>query len=134
MRKLEEAVKIGTGPWMFEEFVSGDYVSLVRFEDCTLYPVPNTKRLVFKMIPEASARMIALENGEVDVIMSPNATDYNRLIEDENLQLITETGRTQNFVGFNLQNEDSIVSNPKFRLAVAKAIDKEEMVIAAWDG
>ena len=130
----EEAVKIGTGPWMFEEFVSGDYVSLVRFEDCTLYPVPNTKRLVFKMIPEASARMIALEKGEVDVIMSPNATDYNRLIEDPNLQLITETGRTQNFVGFNLQNDKSIVSNPKFRLAVAKAIDKEEMVLAAWDG
>jgi peptide/nickel transport system substrate-binding protein len=130
----EEAVKIGTGPWMFEEFVSGDYVSLVRFEDCTLYPVPNTKRLVFKMIPEASDRMIALENGEVDVIMSPSATDYNRLIEDENLQLITETGRTQNFVGFNLQNDKSIVSNQKFRLAVAKAINKEDMVIAAWDG
>ena len=130
----EEAVKIGTGPWMFEEFVSGDYVSLVRFEDCTLYPVPNTKRLVFKMIPEASARMVALENGEVDVIMSPNATDYNRLIEDENLQLITETGRTQNFVGFNLMAPDSIVTNQKFRLAVAKAINKDDMVIAAWDG
>ena len=67
----EEAIKIGTGPWVFEEFVSGDYVSLVRFEGSTLYPVPNTKRLVFRMIPEASARMIALENGEVDVIMTP---------------------------------------------------------------
>ena len=130
----EEAVKIGTGPWMFEEFVSGDYVSLVRFEDCTLYPVPNTKRLVFKMIPEASSRMIALENGEVDLIMTPNATDYNRLIEDPNLQLITETGRGQQFVGFNLENPNSIVTDPKFRLAVAKAIDKEDMVMAAWDG
>ena len=111
----EEAVKSGTGPWMFEEFVSGDYVSLVRFEDCTLYPVPNTKRLVFKMIPEASSRMIALENGEVDLIMTPNATDYNRLIEDPNLQLITETGRGQHFVGFNLENPNSIVTDPKFR-------------------
>ena len=130
----EEAVKIGTGPWMFEEFVSGDYVSLVRFEGSTLYPVPNTKRLVFRMIPEASARMIALENGEVDVIMSPSSTDYGRLSENADYQLITETGRGQHFVGFNLQNADSIVSNQKFRLAVAKAVNKEEMVIAAWDG
>lgn len=130
----EEAVKIGTGPWMYEEFVPGDYVSLVRFEGSTLYPVPNTQRLVFKMIPEASARMIALENGEVDVIMSPNATDYARLIEDENLQLITEVGRGQHYVGFNLANPDSIVTNPKFRLAVAKALDKEEICIAVWDG
>ncbi len=130
----EEAVKIGTGPWMFEEFQSADYVSLVRFEGSTLYPVPNTERLVFRMIPEASSRMIALENGEVDAIMSPSATDYNRLAESSNLKLVTETGRGQHFLGFNQANKDSIVSNPDFRKAVAYAVNKEEMVIAAWDG
>jgi peptide/nickel transport system substrate-binding protein len=130
----EEAVKIGTGPWKFEEFVPGDYVSLVRFEECTLYDVPNTERLVFRMIPEASSRMIALENGEVDAIMSPSPTDYNRLSESSNLKLITETGRGQHFIGFNCSNTNSIVSNPEFRKAIAHAINKEEMVIAAWDG
>lgn len=130
----EEAIKIGTGPWCFSEFVSGDYVLLTRFEGSTLYPVPNTQRLKFRMIPEASARMIALENGEVDVIMSPSATDYARLSESDNLQLVTETGRTQHFVGFNLQNADFIGTNPEFRKAVAMAINKEEMIIAAWDG
>ena len=130
----QEAVKIGTGPWKFEEFVTGDYVSLVRFEDCTLYPVPNTERLVFRMIPEASSRMIALENGEVDIIMSPSATDYSRLKNSDKLQLITETGRGQHYVAFNMSNANSTVSNQRFREAVANAIDKEEMVIAAWDG
>lgn len=130
----EEAVKIGTGAWKFEEFQSADYVSLVRFEDCTLYEVPNTKRLVFRMIPEASSRMIALENGEVDAIMSPSATDYSRLSESSDLKLITVTGRGQHFIGFNLANRNSIVSNPEFRKAVAYAVNKEEMVIAAWDG
>lgn len=130
----EEAVKIGTGAWKFEEYQSADYVSLVRFEECTLYEVPNTERLVFRMIPEASSRMIALENGEVDAIMSPNATDYTRISENSNLKLITETGRGQHFLGFNVSNKDSIVSNPKFREAVANAVNKEEMIIAAWDG
>ncbi len=130
----EEAVKIGTGPWKFEKFVPGDYVSLVRFEECTLYDVPNTERLVFRMIPEASSRMIALENGEVDAIMSPSPTDYNRLTENAKLKLVTETGRGQHFLGFNCSNTDSIVSNPEFRKAVAYAVNKEEMIIAAWDG
>lgn len=130
----DEAVKIGTGPWKYEEIVPGDHVTLVRFDDCTLYPVPHTEKLTFRMIPEASARMIALENGEVDVIMSPAATDYSRLADEEDLELVTEVGRGQHFVGFNLMNEDSIVSDPKFRLAVAYAIDKEEMIAAAWDG
>jgi len=130
----EEAVKIGTGAWKFEEFQSADYVSLVRFEECTLYDVPNTERLVFRMIPEASSRMIALENGEVDAIMSPSATDYSRLSESSDLKLITVTGRGQHFIGFNQANKASIVSNPDFRKAVAYAVNKEEMVIAAWDG
>lgn len=130
----EEAIKIGTGPWMYEEIVPGDHVTLKRFDDCTLYPVPHTEKLTFKMIPEASARMIALENGEVDVIMSPASTDYSRLEDDEKLALVTETGRGQHFIGFNLKNADSIVSNPEFRLAVAYAVNKEEMIMAAWDG
>ena len=129
-----EAIKVGTGPWVFDEFVSGDHVTLTRFEGSTLYTVPSTKKLTFRMIPEASARMVALENGEVDVIMSPSATDYNRLTESDKLQLITETGRTQHFVGFNLANSGFIGTNPEFRLAVSKAINKEEMIIAAWDG
>ena len=129
-----EAVKIGTGPWMYDEIVLGDHVTLVRFDDCTLYDVPHTEKLTFKMIPEASARMIALENGEVDIIMSPSATDYTRLQEDENLELVTEVGRTQNFIGFNLKNADSIVSNVDFRRAVAMGVDKEELIYAAWDG
>ncbi|MBQ8563686.1 MAG: ABC transporter substrate-binding protein [Firmicutes bacterium] len=130
----EEAVKIGTGPWMYEDFVAGDYVSLVPFEGSTLYEVPTVDRLVFKMIPEAATRMIALENGEVDLIMSPATTDYTRLEETDGLQLITETGRTQHFICFNLQNPDSIVTDPTFRLAVACGIDKDEMIQVAWDG
>jgi peptide/nickel transport system substrate-binding protein len=78
--------------------------------------------------------MIALENGEVDAIMSPSATDYSRLSESSDLKLITVTGRGQHFIGFNLANKNSIVSNPEFRKAVAYAVNKEEMVIAAWDG
>ncbi|MBR0050701.1 MAG: hypothetical protein IJP57_01975, partial [Firmicutes bacterium] len=48
--------------------------------------------------------------------------------------LLTITGRGQHFIAFNLQNADSMVSDPQFRLAVAKAVNKDEMVIAAWDG
>jgi len=70
----------------------------------------------------------------VDIIMSPSATDYGRLRESAKLELVTETGRGQHYVAFNLANTNSIVSNQRFREAVAYAIDKEEMVIAAWDG
>ena len=130
----EEAILVGTGLYKLDEFVSGDHVTLVRSETCTLYEPTNVEKIVFKMMPEASSRMIALENGEVDLIMSPDATDYARLESTEGLQLLKETGRTQHFICFNQKNADSIVTDPTFRLACAYAIDKDEMILAAWDG
>ena len=130
----EEALKVGTGLYMFDEFVSGDHVTLVKNEKCTLYPQTNVDKLVFKMIPEAAARMIALENGEVDMIMSPDATDYERLRTTEGLQLLEVTGRTQHFICFNQKSPNEFITNPEFRKAVAYAIDKDEMILAAWDG
>ncbi len=130
----EQAVAIGTGAWKFESSIPGDSVTLVRFDECTLYPVPNTKKLTFKIIPEATSRMIALENGEVDVALSIGSTDFARLAENDKLEMISASGRTQHYIGFNMQAPNSIVTDKRFREAVACGIDKEEMVIAAWDG
>ena len=130
----EEALKVGTGLYMFDEFVSGDHVTLVKNPECTLYEPTNVDKLVFKMIPEAAARMIALENGEVDMIMSPDATDYERLRTTEGLQLLEVTGRTQHFICFNQKSDNEFITNVEFRKAVAYAIDKDEMILAAWDG
>ena len=95
---------------------------------------PDKMSVLQKALVQGFKYRDALENGEVDVIMSPSATDYSRLEEDANLDLVTETGRTQHFIGFNQKNADSIVSNPDFRRAVAMGVDKEELIYAAWDG
>ena len=130
----EKAVAIGTGAWKLEEYVPSDYVSLVRFDECTLYKVPQTKRLVFKMIPEATSRMIALENGEVDIALGIGTSDFGRLAENSKLEMISTAGRTQHYIGFNLQSPNKIITDKRFREAMACGIDKEELVIAAWDG
>ena len=130
----EKAAAIGTGAWKLEEYVPSDYVSLVRFDECTLYPVPNTKRLVFKMIPEATSRMIALENGEVDIALGIGTSDFGRLAENSKLEMISTAGRTQHYIGFNLKSPNKIITDKRFREAIACGIDKEELVIAAWDG
>ena len=56
----EEAVKIELDLGCLKSLFLGT-MFLLDLRNLLFYDVPNTKRLVFKMIPEASARMIALK-------------------------------------------------------------------------
>lgn len=129
----EQAATIGTGPWKYESYVPGEYVSLVRNEDSTFYETPNTKRLVFKMIPEASSRLIALQTGEIDICLDPSATDFGTIADDKDLNLLQIQGRGLRYIAFNLSKE-SPFSNELVRQAVACAINRDDIITVATGG
>ncbi len=129
----EQACTIGTGPWKFEEYVPGEYVSLVRFEDSTYYKTPNTKRLVFKFLPEASSRLIALQTGEIDICMNPASIDFATIEADENLSLKQIAGRGLRYIGFNM-DRDTPFQNVLVRKAVAAAVNRDDIVLVATGG
>lgn len=59
---------VGTGPFKFVEYQKGSHVILEKNEDYHLEGLPHLDRLVFQIIPNPSARSIALQNGEIDFI------------------------------------------------------------------
>ena len=65
---------IGTGPFMFKEWVPNDHWTLVRFDDYFDGPATATS-ITTRIIPEGSARTIALETGEIDVILAVDPVD-----------------------------------------------------------
>lgn len=58
---------IGTGPFKFVEYVKGDRFIADRF-DGYWAGRPKAARVQYKLIPEPSARVAALEAGEIDLI------------------------------------------------------------------
>lgn len=60
----EEAYKIGTGPFTYNVWEQGDYLSLLRFDDYWEGP-PKTEEIVIRNIPEAASRLIALQTGKL---------------------------------------------------------------------
>jgi len=58
---------IGAGPYKFVSFTPGVELVLEAFDHYWRKP-PSVKRLVFKVIPDESARLAALRRGEVDII------------------------------------------------------------------
>jgi len=64
-----EKAPIGAGPYRFVSFTPGVELVLEAF-DQYWRKVPQVKRLVFKVIPDETTRLAALQRGEIDIVYS----------------------------------------------------------------
>jgi len=58
---------IGSGPWIFESFVSGDYIEMTANTE-HWRTIPDFETLIQYVVPEESTQVAMLERGEVDII------------------------------------------------------------------
>jgi peptide/nickel transport system substrate-binding protein len=79
---------IGTGPFKFQEWNRGSYVHLVKNEDYWMEGRPYLDEIYWRFIPDAAARAVAYETGDVDVLTggAVDIFDVPRLSELENLR------------------------------------------------
>ncbi len=127
----EEAVKIGTGPYMYDKWEQGDFISFNANHDYW-GGAPKTEHLILRYIPEASARLIALQTGEVDIIQEPATIDLNYVAEDPNLRLEQYPSSTVRYLSLN--QAKAPFDNEKVRQAIAHAINFDEIHAAVYQG
>jgi peptide/nickel transport system substrate-binding protein len=59
---------VGEGPFQLQEWVRGDHLTLVRNPKYWTAGQPYLERIIIKIVPDPSARLLALQAGEVDYI------------------------------------------------------------------
>jgi ABC-type transport system substrate-binding protein len=98
----EDAFKYpcGTGPFKFMEWVKDDHVTLEANENYWQERA-NLDRLIFKVIPDPSARLMALEVGEVQGIEYPNPADFNRIKANEDLTFMSLPSMNVGYLAMN---------------------------------
>ena len=125
----ENGMTVGTGAFTIAEFYPSDYTVLERNDNYWGDP-PITRRVILRFVPETSARLMMLQNGQVDVCFSLDPVDRELLEADpEHFVSYPFVMNNMNGIGFNL--EDPICGDINFRLAVASAIDRAEVTLAA---
>ena len=62
---------VGTGPFMFSEYFKGDHITMVKNPNYWRKGLPYLDQIIFRIIPDTTARVLALEKGEVDLINHP---------------------------------------------------------------
>jgi peptide/nickel transport system substrate-binding protein len=127
---------IGTGPFKLKEFVTGSHLIFERNPDYWDAGKPYLDRIVLRIITDPAARAVALETGEVDIGETPvPLADLERLKQNPNLVIDTTTyaySGPQQQLFFNYDN--ALLQNRDVRLAIAKAINLEEIVNVALFG
>ncbi len=123
---------IGCGPYVLDEFVLNDYVTMHKFEEYWDADNLKTNHFKFRYIPENSARLIALQNGEIDVCMNPATIETPYIADDGNLVLNQMSGSRVSYLSFNMNSD--IGKNEKLRQAIACAVNKEDIITVAAEG
>ncbi|RDY28238.1 hypothetical protein CHL78_006530 [Romboutsia weinsteinii] len=129
-KKIDEN-PIGTGPYKFEAWKPGDRFILIKFDDYFDGEVKNDG-LEFRIIPEGSSRAIALETGEIDVLLNVDAVDYNRIRDNIDLVLNEYSPTTIEFLDMN--NEKAPFDNKLVREAINYATDKASIIAVSTNG
>jgi len=127
---------VGTGPFKFRERIRGERIDLVRNDDYW-GDKPAIDGVVFRPLPDPSARTAALRSGDVDIIAVPNPDSIDNLVA-EGYQLSEGVPPHTWYLSFNMR--DRYMSIPQVRRAINLAIDREGMardllrgsVLPAW--
>ena len=123
---------VGTGPFKFVEWKRNDTVTIEKFDDYWVDGEPKLDQVVFRAIPDNSARLNALLSGEIDLADGITPSDGATIEGDENLQLFERPSMNVGYLGMTVTREP--FDDPKVRQAINHAIDKQAIVDAFFEG
>ncbi|MBN2050242.1 MAG: ABC transporter substrate-binding protein [Spirochaetales bacterium] len=120
---------VGTGPFKFVSWTKDDSIVLDANKDYW-GEGPYLDRVIIRVIPDATARYLALKNGEVDVIDFPSAEDLELMAADSNIELIQQAGLNVGYLAMNCQKKP--FDNKLVRQALNYAVDRQAIIDAVY--
>jgi len=126
---------IGTGPFMFVEWVKGDHIT---FQANPNYwqGAPKIETVIFRPIPESTTRVAAIQTGEVDIVTRLSSEEATSLLGVEDVKIIKYPKTRIYYVAFNNMTTglDQPTMEAKVRQAMNYAVDVDAIIDALFDG
>jgi peptide/nickel transport system substrate-binding protein len=127
---------VGTGPFIFKEWVRGSHVVLERNPNYWDKPKPYVDKVVARFIPDAAARALALESGAADlgtqVIPLADVERFKALANfNVDIRSFPYLGNQQQLY-FNFDTPQ--LKKVEVRRAIAQALDIENLNKLVWFG
>ena len=128
---------IGTGPFRFKEWVRGSHIALERNPNYWRNGQPYLDGVVFKFIPEAAARAVALAGGEVQVALASNIpiSNLTQFADKAKYRINTTDGNylaSIQLVQVNTRRPQ--LADKRVRQALMYALDREALLRVVYRG
>lgn len=123
---------VGTGPFKFVEWKRNDSITIDKNKDYWVDGLPKLDTVVFKAIPDNSARLNALNTGEIDLADGVNPADGASVEGNDKLQLFERPSMNVGYLG--LTTTRPPFDKVEVRQAINYAIDKQAIVDAFFEG
>ena len=124
---------IGTGPYMWKDWVSGDHQSLGAFPDYWEKGKPYIKSITFKVMADGATRDIEVETGGADLAYKVIGADITRLGSNPKLKLYRRLIELDNAV-FDFNCARAPFDNALVRRAFVYAFDTSALDKVALHG
>jgi peptide/nickel transport system substrate-binding protein len=133
---------VGTGPFRFSSWKSGEYIELERNADYAALPGPrdgNTggkrglvDKVRFVVIPESSAARAALISGAIDILDGVNPNELPGLKSAKGIKI--DLHPTMDVYALIFQTADPVLKDVRLRKALALSIDTVALAKAVTEG
>jgi glutathione transport system substrate-binding protein len=122
---------VGTGPFIFDEWVSGNFVKIKKNPDYWRGDV-KVDTITFRPVPESGSRLAMLRAGQAHYIY-PMPAELLKIAErDANIEVIKQPSIIARYLIMNTQFKP--FADVRVRQAINYALDKEAIIKIAWGG
>lgn len=127
--------RVGTGPFREVEYVAGEHHIVEAFPDYW-GGAPGLQQITFRYMPDPTTRMLAIQAGEVDLVFDVPREVAVQIDGMSRVRLVTTDVGAYSALSFNIHGEPpfDLGQDPVIREAVSSAINRDEIIAAAWQG
>lgn len=117
---------LASGPFRIAKWEPDNQIVLERNPAAPAEWRPHLDRIVIKVIPEPSTRLLELQNGTVDLLLDVDADNAGPLLHAAGITVEVEEAASMQYIGYNQTNpmfQDLLV-----RQALTESIDRDAMI------
>ncbi|MFU8926595.1 ABC transporter substrate-binding protein [Acinetobacter puyangensis] len=123
---------VGAGPYKLKEFIPGQRSTFSRFENYFKDGKPYADELQIIDFKDQTSRLLAFQNGQIDLIGNVAAEQYKLLQLDKRIQLIES--KTAGWLSFDMNLSKPPFNDPRVVEAFKLLVDREDLIQRALNG